>query len=191
MQILIGRFLHIECKAALSPKTLSSSSFGVVDDADDDVAASVEVLKALNEACSETVGSSPLYESRWLLQVLSSLFLAFFLFDMLADKVGWLQAIWAPVLMASMPFVIEACVRMWEWKNADTKKSGKEGMFTGSSSLQSFIYAKEDKAVIGMELSSRPSNVASTENIVEVSSSRKIDVFVSTCNPLAKQQEEM
>ena len=84
-------------------------------------------------------------------------------------------------------------MRMWEWKNADTKKSGKECMFTGSSSLLSFtgIYAKEDKAVIGMELSSRPSNVASTENIVEVSSSRKIDVFVSTCNPLAKQQEEM
>ena len=150
----------------------------------------MEVLKALNEACSETVGSSPLYESRWLLQVLSSLFLAFFLFDMLADKVGWLQAIWAPVLMASMPFVIEACVRMWEWKNADTKKSGKEWTFSSSLSFTG-IYAKEDKAVIGMELSSWPSNVTSTENIVEVSSSRKIDVFVSTCNPLAKQKEEM
>ena len=93
--------------------------------------------------------------------------------------------------MASMPFVIEACVRMWEWKNVGWKKCGKEGMLTSSSSLLSFIYAKEDKAVIGMELSSRPSIVASTENIVEVSSSRKIDVFVSTCNPLAKQQEEV
>jgi hypothetical protein len=45
----------------------------------------------------------PLFTARWFLVGFSSLFLSFFLLDAAGDAVGWKRAMWAPVLMWSLP----------------------------------------------------------------------------------------
>jgi hypothetical protein len=54
--------------------------------------------------CAEFVSRPhPLFTARWFLVGFSSFFLSFFLVDAAGDAVGWREAMWAPVLMWTLP----------------------------------------------------------------------------------------
>ena len=57
--------------------------------------------------CAEFVSRPhPLFTARWFLVGFSSFFLSFFLIDAAGDAVGWRKAMWAPVLMWTLPTLL-------------------------------------------------------------------------------------
>jgi len=88
LQILLGRFVHVETEA-----TEAGSSY------------STEEIKTLESECSEAPLRPLLDMSKYIL-FLSTIFLSFFLFDIVADANGAIPSIWAIVLLNAIVGVL-------------------------------------------------------------------------------------
>ena len=82
------------------------------------------LLQALERDCLE-FGSTIITDTFWVTQILSSVFLALFSFDIVGDAVGFKKALWAPIVLVStvVGFNLAALV----WTNAHDTQAGQAG----------------------------------------------------------------
>ena len=72
-------------------------------------------VEALNADCALAwqKRKNIIYRVRWTLLLFPSLFFALFVFDMIGDEMGWLNGVWAPLLMLVVPtllFLLTTCL---------------------------------------------------------------------------------
>ena len=104
LQIIVGRYVCIESSYLknISSSKKSRKFLGLLGKCEDEAKKeliesehkkSLFRLNLLNRACVEVRGN-PIKQARFVLQIISSVFLSFFLWDTLSDEVGWYNAIW-------------------------------------------------------------------------------------------------